>query len=54
VVTGSLSGQARQGADRIRILRHTFCSHLMQGAPMRGVKELVGHQSLAMTQRYRT
>jgi site-specific recombinase XerC len=31
----------------------TFCSHLaMQGAPMRGVQELVGHQSLAMTQRY--
>jgi site-specific recombinase XerD len=29
------------------------CSHLtMQGAPMRGVQELVGHQSLAMTQRY--
>jgi site-specific recombinase XerD len=24
----------------------------MQGAPMRGVQELVGHQSLAMTQRY--
>ena len=24
----------------------------MQGAPMRGMQELVGHQSLAMTQRY--
>jgi integrase len=37
----------------VHILRHTFCSHLaMQGAPMRGVQELVGHQSLAMTQRY--
>jgi site-specific recombinase XerD len=24
----------------------------MQGASMRGVQELVGHQSLAMTQRY--
>jgi len=23
-----------------------------EGAPMRGVQELVGHQSLAMTQRY--
>jgi site-specific recombinase XerD len=35
------------------LFRHTFCSHLaMQGAPMRGVQELVGHQSLAMTQRY--
>ena len=37
----------------VHILRHTFCSHLaMQGAPMRGVQDLVGHQSLAMTQRY--
>jgi integrase len=37
----------------VHILRHTFCSHLaMQGAPMRRVQELVGHQSLAMTQRY--
>ena len=37
----------------VDIIRHTFCSHLaMQGAPMRGVQELVGHQSLAMTQRY--
>jgi integrase len=37
----------------VHILRHTFCSHLaMQGASIRGVQELVGHQSLAMTQRY--
>jgi integrase len=37
----------------VHILRHTFCSHLaMQGASMRGVQELVGHQSLAMTERY--
>lgn len=37
----------------VHILRRTFCSHLaMQGAPIRGVQELVGHQSLAMTQRY--
>jgi site-specific recombinase XerD len=37
----------------VHVLRHTFCSHLaMQGAPIRGVQELVGHQSLAMTQRY--
>jgi site-specific recombinase XerD len=37
----------------VHILRHTFCSHLaMQGASMRGVQGLVGHQSLAMTQRY--
>ena len=37
----------------VHILRQTFCSHpAMQDAPMRGVQELVGHQSLAMTQRY--
>ena len=37
----------------VHILHHTFCSHLaMQGAPMRGVQELAGHQSLTMTQRY--
>lgn len=42
-----------QVSTGVHILRHTFCSHLaMQGAPMRGVQELVGHQSLAMTQRY--
>jgi integrase len=37
----------------VHILRHSFCSHLvMRGAAMRSVQELVGHQSLAMTQRY--
>jgi site-specific recombinase XerD len=37
----------------VHILRHTFCSHLaMQGAAMRSVQELVGHQDLTMTQRY--
>ncbi len=37
----------------VHILRHTFCSHLvMQGARMRDVQELVGHQDLTMTQRY--
>ena len=37
----------------VHILRHTFCSHLvMRGAAMRAVQDLVGHQSIAMTQRY--
>ena len=48
-----LRGPEGQGADGVfTSCRHRFCSHLaMQGAPMRGVQELAGHQSLAMTQR---
>jgi integrase len=39
----------------VHILRHTFCSHLaMQGASMRGVQELVEHQSLAIRSATRT
>jgi len=50
--------RVRYAAKRAKVptgvhILHTFCSHLaMQGASMRGVQELVGHQSLAMTQRY--
>lgn len=34
-------------------LRHTYASWLVQsGAPMRAVQELLGHSTLAMTQRY--
>lgn len=37
----------------VRILRHTFCSHLaMQGAPSRAIQELAGHRDLGTTQRY--
>ena len=36
----------------VHTLPRTFCAHLaMQGAPMRGVQELVEHWSLALTQR---
>ena len=34
-------------------LRHTYASWLVQsGAPLRAVQELLGHTTLAMTQRY--
>ena len=37
----------------VRVLRHTFCSHLaMRGAPARAIQELAGHQELGTTQRY--
>ena len=34
-------------------LRHSFCSHLaMRGAPVVAIKELAGHSSIAVTNRY--
>ena len=34
-------------------LRHTFCSHLaMRGAAAIAIKELAGHKSIAVTNRY--
>lgn len=34
-------------------LRHTFCSHLaMRGAPAVAIKELAGHTTIAVTNRY--
>lgn len=43
------------GVSRIRWhdLRHTFASHLaMAGKPIRVIQELLGHQSVTMTERY--
>jgi integrase len=37
------------------VLRHSFCSHLaMRGAPAIAIKELAGHSSIAVTNRYIT
>jgi len=37
----------------VHALRHTFCSHLaMAGAPVTAIRDLAGHTSIAVTQRY--
>ena len=47
------SRRAKLSQDGVRVLRHTFCSHLaMRGAPPRAIQELAGHRELGMTQRY--
>jgi site-specific recombinase XerD len=34
-------------------LRHTFCSNLLlSGSDLKGVKEMIGHNDLSMTDRY--
>jgi integrase len=45
--------RAKLSQEGVRILRHTFCSHLaMRGAPLKAIQELAGHRELGMTQRY--
>ena len=42
-----------KGKGRLHVLRHTFCSHLaMKGVPVVTIKELAGHSTTMVTERY--
>ncbi len=42
-----------KGKGRLHVLRHTFCSHLaMKGVPVVTIKELAGHSTTLVTERY--
>jgi integrase len=55
-IRAGLKRQAKGAGLRVtgwHVLRHTFCSHLaMRGAPAIAIKELAGHSSIAVTNRY--